>query len=161
MAVGGNRTGVKWNLGGAKARGKGIGIDFNAFAYYAEKLDKAGADLIKIFSEIMEMTSEEIQADTLDALAHANLPAQGKYSQGETEKTLEMYPKASVSGSIIECNIGFDKTKKGAGGWLITGTPKMSPDYKLEDIYVRKTYMSKRQKEISNYLSNALKERIK
>jgi hypothetical protein len=161
MAVGGNRTGVKWNLGGAKSRGKGIGIDFNVFAYYAEKLDEAGADLTKIFTEIMEMTSEEIQADTLDALADANLPAHGKYSRDQTAEALDLYPKAIVSGSIIECSIGFDKSKPGAGGFLITGTPKMRPDYKLEDIYVRKTYMSKKQKEIGEYLSKELHERIK
>lgn len=142
-------------------RGSGVGIDFNAFAYYAEKLDELGADLTKIFTEIMEMESEEIQADTLDALADANLPAHGKYSRDQTAEALDMYPKAIVSGSIIECNIGFDKSKPGAGGFLITGTPKMRPDYALENIYVRKTYMNKRQKEISDYLAEQLHERIK
>ena len=62
---------------------------------------------------------------------------------------------------MIEIGLGFDKSKPGAGGFLITGTPKMAPDYKLEDLYVRKRYKNKLVKEIGESLQDEIDKRFR
>lgn len=148
---GGNKFGVKWNKGGAKSRLKGYGIDFSQFTEFAEKLETIGLNVQKEFTTVMEGIAEDIQADTINATKAAYLPASGKYSTGRTAEGIEEFPKAVWSGNLGSVGIGFDKNKEGAGGFLITGTPRMKPDYKLEDIYARKTYVKKKMDEISSW----------
>lgn len=131
-------------------------FDFGALSDIIEKLDKAGAELEKVLTEVLEDTAEEITQDTITALAPAYLPAGGKYSTGETLASVIRNPKVEQKGSILEIGVGFDKSKPGAGGWLITGTPKMQPDMKLNEIYVGKKYERKMMKNIEGKLEDAL-----
>ena len=154
-----NRTGAKWNKGGSKARKNSINIDFSAFSEYAEELDKLGADLQKIFGDIMEKEGGVIADDTVDALSPSNLPARGHYSHGHTKEAVVMDPKVTWSGMFGEMGLGFDKTKPGAGGFLITGTPRMQPDRKLAQIYSSKKYENMIRKAISEELGEEIKRR--
>ena len=137
------------------------GISSNPFAYYIEQLDKLNADIKKIMTDALEESGETIANDTVEAVADAHLPAQGKYSKDKTVASIIMNPTVEWSGSVAELPVGFDKTKPGAGGWLITGTPRMRPDYELERIYVQKRYVNKIQRDINKRLENELSKRIK
>ena len=153
-----NKTGAKWNKGGSKSRKRMLDIDFSCFEDYAEKLDKLGASLEKTFSTAMENASKQVQEDTLEALETSHLPEKGKY-QGknkDTEASVIRDTKQKINGSVISVDLGFDKTKPGAGGFLITGTPKMQPDYALADIYGRKSYASKIKKQIEKDLQKEI-----
>lgn len=158
---GNNPRGNKWNKGGAHGRNKGLSIDFSCFEDFAAELDQLGADLKEIFTDVMEQEAETVAEDTKEAVKRANLPAGGKYSQGDTEDAIIMEPKVEWSGELGEIGLGFDKTKPGAGGFLITGTPKMQPDYALEDIYARKTYARKMRESISDYLGAEIQDHLK
>lgn len=151
-----NRTGIRYNKGGSMARNKMISIDFSNFAEYAAKLEALNADLKAVFAEAMEQAAEEVQKDTIAALQSANLPAEGKYSQGDTLDSVLEDVKTQWSGSVGEVKLGFDKTKKGAGGFLITGTPKMKPDYALEKIFGSKRYANQLKKQIEKSLQQAI-----
>ena len=129
-----------------------LSIDFSNFSDYAEKLDELGADLKKVFADAMEQAAETVQEDTLEALESAYLPADGIYSKGITKQQVITNAKVEWSGYVGEIGLGFDKSKPGAGGFLITGTPKMQPDYKLEDIYGRKKYENHIKKDIEEVL---------
>lgn len=155
-----NPFGKKWNKGGAGRRKNSISIDFSVFEDYAAELDDLGADLQEIFEDVMEQEAETVQEDTKEALGKANLPAQGEFSIGTTEDNLDMHPKVEWSGSIGEVGLGFDKSKPGAGGFLITGTPKMQPDQKLVDIYGRKKYRRKITESIMDYLQAEIEDRL-
>lgn len=137
-----------------------IDIDFSNFADYADRLDRLGADLQKVFTDAMEEAAEKVQEDTIEAMSSANLPARGKYSQGETEESIIRDVKVVWHGSVGEIGLGFDKTKPGAGGFLITGTPKMRPNYRLEDIYGRKKYENQLKKQIVKVLQEAIDKRM-
>lgn len=141
-------------------RKNSLSIDFSNFSGYAERLDELGADLNKIFADAMEQAAETVENDIVDAVAAANLPARGKYSQGATEASIIRNARVSWQGPVAEIPIGFDKTKPGAGGWLITGTPKMQPDYALEDIFSRKSYERKIVKQIQEELQDELDSRL-
>lgn len=156
---GNNPTGKKWNRGGSMRRNKGLNIDFYCFEEYAEALDQMGVDLKPVFTDVMEQSGEGVAKDVLAAVQRPNLPAKGKY-QGpnkQTEASIIMHPKVEWSGDYGEIGLGFDKTKPGAGGWLITGTPEMQPDYELQKIFARKKYASDLIKSINDYLGDVVR----
>ena len=139
-------------------RKNSLNIDFSAFAEYAEKLDKLGVNLKPVFGEAMENAAKKVEEDTRSALADANLPAGGIYSTGDTIASIVTDAKVDWHGSYGEISLGFDKSKPGAGGFLITGTPKMLPNRKLEDIYGRRKYESEIRKQIREDLDKAVKK---
>lgn len=143
------------------ARKNSISIDFSVFSDYAEELDKLGADLKEIFTDVMEQEGETVAEDTKDAVQKGNLPAGGKYSQGDTERAIISQPKVEWSGELGEMGLGFDKTLPGAGGFLITGTPKMQPVQELVDIYGRKSYERRMTEDIMDYLGAEIDDRLK
>ena len=151
-----NVLGLKWNRGGAKRRKNYISIDFSNFAEYAEKLDRLNADLKKIFGDAMEDAAKQVQEDTRKAVDNANLPAGGIYSDGETKASIIRDVTPKWSGSLGEVKLGFDKTKPGAGGFLITGTPKMAPDAPLAEMYSGRKYQRQIQKKIEESLQKEL-----
>lgn len=138
------------------ARKQMISIDFKNFSDYAEKIDKLGANLKSVFSKAMEEAAEKVQQDTIAAIQPVNLPGKGRYSTGDTLNTVIRDPKTKWEGSVGEIPLGFDKTKPGAGGWLITGTPRMRPDYALEKIYGTKRYESELKKTIEKALQREI-----
>lgn len=155
-----NKTGAKWNKGGSMARKRSLDIDFSQLGSLIEKLENLDADIEKIVGDAMEEAGEQVQQDTIEALAPAYLPAKGKYSHGETEASVVRDVKVTWGGSIGEMDLGFDKTKPGAGGFLITGTPKMEPDKRLEDIYSRKKTSRAYEKRIVEKIGETLQEEI-
>ena len=132
-----------------------ISIDGSAFAEYAEKLDRLGADLQEVFTGALERAGTKVQEDVQSAISAGNLPAGGKYSTGDTARTV-LEPKVIWAGSVGELPLGFDKSKPGAGGWLITGTPKMAPDAALAAIFTQKSYERNIKKEIEADLQQAI-----
>lgn len=146
--------------GGKYKRKNSLDIDFGAFGVYAEQLDNLGADLKSIFEKAMEEEAKKVERDTIDAMDAANLPAQGKYSQGDTLNSIVRDAKVTWEGSVGEIPLGFDKTKSGAGGFLITGTPRMRPNMALEDIYGRKKYEQAIVRRIKARLDKEIKARL-
>ena len=158
----GGATGKRrYSQGGAKRRKNFINIDFSAFERYAEKLEDLDADLVPVFTEAMEKAGKKVAEDTGTAVQAANLPATGNYSRGATRESIINDPRVSWSGDLGTLPLGFDKTKPGAGGWLITGTPFMRPDYALEKIYGSKSYERQIKTEIEQSLQKAIDERMK
>lgn len=151
-------AGRRYSRGGSRRRRNYIDIDFSNFADFAERLDKLGGDLQKIFGDAMEQAAETVQDDVRDAVSAGNLPAGGNYSTGDTEASIIQDPRVQWSGSLGEIGLGFDKTKPGAGGFLTTGTPFMKPDYKLQDIFSTRKYARKIVEQINQELQDALDE---
>lgn len=135
-------------------------IEGDCFADLAEKLEKAGGDVKKATHRAFQQAGEKITADTKAAITSGNLPAGGKYSINKTAGTI-VEPKVHWSGSIAEMDVGFDKSKPGAGGWLITGTPKMKPDYALQKIYKQKRYTNNLKKDIQKAFMDAIERAMR
>ena len=165
MAVRGHTGGAagkrRYSKGGTKRRKNYINIDFSAFERYAEQLENLDADLVPVFTKAMELAGKKVAEDTQTAVQAANLPAAGNYSRGTTKESILNDPRVSWSGYLGTLPLGFDKTKPGAGGYLITGTPFMRPDYALEKIYGTKGYERQIRKQIEQSLQEAIDERMK
>ena len=143
------------------ARNKHLSIDFSQFEEYGEKLDKLGVDLQQAIGNAMEKAAEKVQKDVSEAVENQNLPEKGKYSKGDTRKSVIQNPKVEWSGLTGEIKLGFDKSKPGAGGFLITGTPKMQPAKKLSSIFQSRKYKNDITKEIREELQREVDKHMK
>lgn len=138
-----------------------ISLEYGAFDSYIERLRSVEADVEKVVADAMEKAAEKVQEDTIKALEKSHLPAKGKYSQGDTENSVVRDLKPTVTRQYVEVKLGFDKTRPGAGGFLITGTPKMQPDRALAQIYGSRKYQTDITNQIKKDLDKAIKERMK
>ena len=123
-----------------------------------KKLDSLGGDVKKATEDALQQASETIAEDTVDAMAAANLPATGKYSQGDTKEAIITDHRVRWEGLVGWVPVGFDFSKAGAGGFLITGTPKMQPNHQLRKMYKQKKYMNQIQTDIGDVLTDYVVE---
>lgn len=137
-----------------------IKLNAKGFEEYAEKLEKLGADLKPIFTDVLMQAAETITEDTVDAMNPHNLPRGGKYSHGNTEKSIIKNPQVAWTGTVGEVNVGFDFSKPEAGGYLITGTPRMKPNKALNKIYKSKKYMSDIRKDMIAIFEDEIARRM-
>lgn len=133
-------------------------LELGGFEELLDKLDKIGGDLKPVVTDALEQAGETIEWDTKDAVAKSNLPAKGKFSKGATEKSIVSNPKVKWTAGVAEIGVGFDYGKDGAGGFLITGTPRMKPDQALLTMYKRKKYMIKVRSEMEEIVNDAIVE---
>ena len=135
-------------------------LDTSGFDSMINRLKKLGGDVQTAVTDALEQSGETITEDTRDAVSASNLPAGGQYSTGATADSIVEAKVMWIGGTLAEMGVGFDYAKKGAGGFLITGTPRMRPDYALQQIYKRKTYMRKIQQDmidvVEDYIVDAM-----
>lgn len=133
-------------------------LETHAFDELLEKLDGLEVNLIPIVEDALSQAAETITEDTIEAMAKGNLPAKGKFSHDDTEKSINRDTSVKWNGMQAEVNVGFDFEKPGAGGYLITGTPRMKPNQKLKKIYKSKRYMKQIQKDMIDIFNDAIQD---
>ena len=144
-------------------------LDLKGFNELITELEGLGGDVKKATTEALEKAGQKIGEDTATAVQKKNLPAGGKFSQGNTEKTVVQNPKVEWSGDVASIGVGFDFEQKGAGGYLIKGyyqnyhgTPRhMAPSKELNAMYTGKGYMKTIQREMSEEVEKAIKEKLR
>jgi hypothetical protein len=134
-------------------------LDTSGFEELIVKLEGLNGDVKSAVTDALMQAAETVHDDTVDALADEYLPRQGDYSTGRT-KTTVAEPEVKWSGTIAEAPVGFDYGEKGAGGFLISGTPRMQPNRKLEQIYTRKKYMRALQEDMQEVVTDYIKEKM-
>ena len=139
----------------AKARNT-FTLDTAPLEGLVQKILDLEGDAREAVESALEQAAETISDDTLDAVAPGNLPAQGRYSKGATEASVLRDQKVRWNGTTAWIPVGFDFTMPGAGGYLISGTPKMQPVAQLRRMYKQKKYMADIQKDITDVLEDAL-----
>ena len=135
-------------------------LQLGGFEELITKLEGLQGDVKGAVTDSLEQAAETIEWDTKDAVKHANLPAEGIYSQGDTERSIVENSKVNWSGTLAEIGVGFDFGKPGAGGYLITGTPRMKPDYELQKIYKKKKYMTALQKDMAEVVNDYIVKKM-
>lgn len=137
-----------------------LNISMSPFEDLLVKLDELEGNVKEVVTDALEQAAETIEWDTKDALHSANLPAKGKYSDGDTKKSVVEMSTVKWEGTMASINVGFDYGKNGAGGLLITGTPNMKPDYALNKIYKSKRYMKQIQNDMLEIVNDAIEEKM-
>lgn len=126
-----------------------VQFDTSGFEQMIRKLEEVGGDVKGAVEEALRYADEKILSDTEAALSAAHLPAGGTYSTGDTREAIVSREPATWEHDEAWVPVGFDFSKKGAGGWLISGTPKMTPDKELNRMYKGKRYMQDVEKTMS------------
>lgn len=125
-------------------------LDTKGFERMLIKLEGLGGDVNKAVEDALKPAAERIQMDTHLALSQQYLPAQGRYWTGQTSEAVVSDTFIHWEGQTAWVPVGFDFSEPGAGGYLITGTPKMQPDKKLHEMYKQKKYMNQIQKDMQD-----------
>lgn len=133
-------------------------LDTSGFTEMLKKLDSLGGDVKKTVEQALTQSAETIRRDTEAAIDAANLPAQGQYSSGTTKQSIITDSRVEWEGMVGYVPVGFDFSKPGAGGFLITGTPKMKPDMALNRMYKQKRYMKQIQDDMGEVVLNHIVE---
>jgi len=136
-----------------------LNLETKGFEELVTKLEGLNGDVKKVVTDALEQAAETIEEDTREAMSAKYLPAKGIYSQGDTKESI-VEPDVSWSGTKAEVGVGFDYSEKGAGGFLISGTPRMQPDTALEKIYVRKKYMKQIQQDMMDVVQDAIDRKL-
>ena len=123
-------------------------LDTSGFARELRRIESLGGNVKGAVEEMLTKASQKISTDTEAALDKPNLPAQGKYPTGTTKESIIRDHRVRWEGEVGWVPVGFDFSKPGAGGYLITGTPKMQPDMALNKMYKQKSYMKQIQKDM-------------
>lgn len=142
----------------AKATRNTLKLDTKGFTEMLRKLDSLGGDTRMAVDRMLTTASKRIAEDTEKALDPQYLPAKGHYSSKEhyTEKSIIRDAQVRWQGLTAFVPVGFDFSKPGAGGYLITGTPKMKPDIMLNKMYKQKKYMKQIQEELKDIILSAI-----
>lgn len=133
-------------------------LDFEGFEYLLSGLEEMGVDAKQVADRALREAAIQIQKDTVLAAGKANLPAHGIYSKGYTDKSIIHFPPVEWEGMVCSAYVGFDFSKPGAGGFLISGTPTMRPDEKLHRMYKGKKYIADIQHGMLEKITEALIE---
>ena len=138
------------------ARNK-IGLQVKGFEEYMAKLDQVGSsNAMRRGVESALKASKQHVNPKIEA-AMANLPAEGRYSTGDTKKSIDKEMSVDWQGMTASVKVGFDFKKSGMTSiYLMYGTPKMPPVAGLKAAI----YGSKTQKEVAKVQAEALNKVI-
>lgn len=131
-------------------------LDTSGFTNLLRKLDSLGGDVNGLIERELVKAGDKINEDTRKALQSQNLPAGGRYATGRTMEEVLADQQVRWEGTSAYVPIGFDFARPGAGGYLISGTPRMAPDAQLHRMYRQKRYM----REIQNEMQEAAWDEI-
>ena len=136
------------------ARNK-IGLNFDGWTDLMADLDElAGSTGVKRAVESAQKASKQYVNQQLNAaMAKGNLPAGGRYSQGNTKKSIDSEMSIEWTGDTAEMAVGFSLKESGLTSiFLMYGTPSMSPAKGLKAAI----YGAKTQKEVARLQEEAV-----
>lgn len=135
-------------------------FDASEFKKLLVEIEGMGGDVKKVVEDALRPAGEKIHRDTKAAMASSNLPAGGKFSQGDTIGSVVSDNHIEWDGMVASVPVGFDFGIPGAGGFLISGTPRMSPNRALNNMYKQKRYMKQIQNEMGEVAMSALIDKM-
>lgn len=113
-----------------------LSLEFRGLDEYLKKLSKV-ENAAKLVAEKALRASFDIVQDKAEiAVQKANLPAGGKYSTGDTEKSLKKQAEISWSGTEASMSVGFNISKGGLPSiFMMYGTPTYMKNQALYDAF--------------------------
>lgn len=135
-----------------------IGLQTKGLEEYMAKLDKLGGTQTMKKGVEEALIESKKHVNPLIEQAMAKLPAGGKYSSGDTKKSIDKDMSVEWQGMTASVKVGFDFSKSGLTSiFLMYGTPRMKPVSGLKNAI----YGAKTQKELATIQEEALQKVIK
>lgn len=102
-----------------------IKLEFAGFDEILKKLNKLDADTKAITTEALQKSFDIVTQKAEKAVAKENLPAGGKYSSGQTARSLIKDLNITWSGTEASAPVGFNIKKGGLPSiFMMYGTPR-------------------------------------
>lgn len=139
-----------------------LSMQFDGFQALIKELEQLNADTKAITDKALEKTFEIVTEKAEKAAQPANYPQKGKYSQGDTLKSLKTTCKIYWHGTEAEVETGYSISKGGLQSiFMIYGTPKHMKVQAMYDAF----FSEKTLKEVRNaqreILTDAIRELMK
>lgn len=135
-----------------------IGLQVAGFEEYMAKLDEVGGKSAMKRGVEEALKESKKYVNPLIEQSMTKLPAGGRYSTGNTKKSLDKDMSVDWQGDTASIKVGFDFSESGLKSiFLMYGTPRMKPVTGLKAA----VYGAKTQKEIAAIQGAALDKVIK
>lgn len=135
-----------------------IGLQVKGFDEYMAKLDKVGGTQAMRRGVEGALKASKQYVNPLIESSMSKLPAGGRYSTGDTKKSIDKDMTVDWEGMTGSIKVGFDFKKSGLTSiFLMYGTPKMPPVAGLKAAI----YGAKTKREIAKLQAEALDKVIK
>lgn len=139
-----------------------MSLDFDGFSEIVKRFEKLDADIKPVVEKALTETHRIVTEKAQFAVQKPNLPAQGAFSSGATERSLVTHPTIDWNGPTASVSVGFDISHGGLPTiFMMYGTPSCMKNQLLYDaIYGDQTIGEVRrvQKEIFNEAMEALEK---
>lgn len=111
-------------------------LDFSGFDKILDELNEMGENAKEVTDDALREAFKIITRKAEDAIQKPNLPRQGKYSSGRSEKSLVHDPKITWSDSVASVDVGFNIKKGGLPTiFMMYGTPRYMKVQALYDAF--------------------------
>ena len=105
-----------------------IGLQVEGFEEYMAKLDEIGGTAAMRRGVEGALIESKKYVNPLIEQAMTKLPAGGRYSTGDTKKSMDKDMSVYWEGMTGSINVGFDFSESGSNSiFLMYGTPRMKP----------------------------------
>lgn len=123
-----------------KGTSKLLGLDFHDMEQMQKRFQKIGADIKPAAERALKKSHNFVTKRLEQHTTKPFMPAGGKFSEGETKKSIVHNDKVYWIGSNAYIPIGYDVSKTINSIFLMYGTPKMKPNKEMyKDIFGRDT----------------------
>lgn len=113
-----------------------IGIEFEGFDEVVAKLKKLNGNVKELTNKGLKETHKIITEKAEEAVKKSNLPAKGKYSKGDTAKSLKREANIEWNGTLASVSVGFSIREGGlASIFMIYGTPRYMKNQKMYNAF--------------------------
>jgi len=102
-------------------------LEFEGWEELAEQFRNLGGDTNQLTEKVLKATHEYVTPKIHEKMQTSNLPAKGKYSQGDTKKQIIDNVNIEWFGTSATVDIGFSLDDSIVPIFLMYGTPTMNP----------------------------------
>ena len=135
-----------------------LNMDFGGFNEILKRIDDLDGSVKKITEEAERAAFKVITRKAEDAIQKPNLPRQGRYSSGRSERSLVRDAKITWNGDEASVSVGFNIRKGGLPTiFMIYGTPRYMKSQVLYDAF----YGEQTEQEVYNAVKDAMEQGIR
>ena len=122
------------------ARKNKLSLEFHNFEEIIGSLEDLEGNIEKATEEALIASKRIVTENLKKATVKPNFPAQGKYSTGKTEESINTDEEVEWIGKTAQIPVGFNVDDDNAGLYLMYGTLRMAPVKEMHDaVYGNKT----------------------
>ncbi len=116
-----------------------VKLEFDGFNQLTSRLSKLGVDIKPVAERALIESHRIVTEKAASSVSKPNLPAGGKYSSGNTQRSLKRNAEINWTGTEGSVSVGFDISHGGLPSiFMIYGTPRYMKNQQMYDAFYSK-----------------------